>query len=288
MPSTSQAKHLPESLKIANAPIALISDPLNETLIDHHICRSFTVPGIARTVEVKIASERKEWEQAFALLAETYKARGYEAADSNALRFTPFHALPDTVTFVAKYQGNVMATLSLVLDNYVLGLPMECIYGEEIEGLRRCNRRFGEVTSLADKGLSLREFIPVFVSLMRILAQYTVKHKADTWVISVNPRHRNFYRKVMGFVPLGPWREYPSVQNHPAEAYLLDVDLLRAKEAMHEQILGDPLSPEILDAAPMPAGLVREFSRQSSHGDSLVIKNILEVVDRKTSMLRWR
>src|SRR6266851_6392264 len=126
MPSTSHAKYLPESLKIANAAIGKISDPLNETIVDHPLCRSFNVPGIARNVEVKIASERNEWEQAFALLAETYKARGYEAADSNALRFTPFHALPDTVTFVAKYQGNVIATLSLVLDNNLLGLPMEC------------------------------------------------------------------------------------------------------------------------------------------------------------------
>jgi hypothetical protein len=284
MPATAHAIYLPEDLEIAKGA----SEALNETIVERRICRSFAVPGIARTIEVKIASERKEWEQAFELLAETYRARGYESADSNGLRFTPFHALPDAVTFVAKHQGNVIATLSLVLDNCVIGLPMECVYGEEIEGLRRSNRRFGEVTSLADKGLSLREFIPVFVSLMRILAQYTVKHKADSWVISVNPRHRSFYRKVLGFIPLGPWREYPSVQNHPAEAYFLDVELLKAKEAMYDQILGQTLTPEILEANPMPARLVREFSSQSSHADSLIIKNILEVVGRKTSMLRWR
>jgi hypothetical protein len=287
MPSTSHANYLPESLKIANAGFGQISDALNETIIEHRLCRSFTVPGIARSIEVKIASEHKEWEQAFELLAETYKARGYEAADSNGLRFTPFHALPDTVTFVAKYQGNVIATLSLVLDNYVLGLPMECIYGEEIEDLRRCNRRIGEVTCLADKGLSLREFIPVFVSMMRILAQYTFRKGADTLVISVNPRHRNFYRKMLGFVPLGPWREYPSVQNHPAEAYLANMETLRGKAGMFEQLFGEFLANDILESTPMPARFVCEFAASSTQADSLVIKNILEVVNRKTSMLRW-
>ena len=65
------------------------------------------------------------------------------------------------------------------------------------------------------------------VALMRVMTQYALRQNADTLVISVNPRHSAFYRKMMGFVPLGPWRAYPAVQNHPAEAYLLNVDLLQ-------------------------------------------------------------
>jgi len=284
MPATAHAIYLPEDLEIAKGA----SEALNETIVERRICRSFAVPGIARTIEVKIASERKEWEQAFELLGETYRARGYESADSNGLRFTPFHALPDAVTFVAKHQGNVIATLSLVLDNNVLGLPMECVYGNEINGLRSQGRRFGEATSLADKGLSLREFIPVFTSLIRILIQYTLRQGGDSWVISVNPKHRNYYRKVLGFVPLGPWRAYPSVQNHPAEAYFLDMDLLKTKPAMYEYIMSEALPNQVLETHLMPAHLIREFADHSSHADSLIIKNILEVVGRKTSMIRWR
>jgi hypothetical protein len=165
---------------------------------------------------------------------------------------------------------------------------MECIYGEEIEDLRKIGRRFGEATSLADKGLSLREFIPVFVSLIRILIQYTLYQGGDSWVISVNPRHRNYYRKVMGFVPLGPWRAYPSVENHPAEAYLLDLDLLKTKPGIYQQIMGEALSPEIFKSQPMSAHLIREFASKSNHADSLIIRNLLEIVDRKTTMIRWR
>jgi hypothetical protein len=107
-------------------------------------------------------------------------------------------------------------------------------------------------------------------------------------VISVNPKHRNYYRKVLGFVPLGPWRAYPSVQNHPAEAYFLDMELLKTKPVMYEHIMSEALPAEILKTHPMPAHLVREFAAQSNHADALIIKDILEVVGRKTSMVRWR
>ena len=174
------------------------------------------------------------------------------------MRFTPFHALPDTTTYVARSKGQVIATLSLVLDNVFLGLPMETIYGDEIAELRRANRRIGEVTSLADSGLGIREFIPVFVGLMRLMAQYFSSQDADTCVITVNPRHSSFYRKVMGFVGLGERRSYPTVQNHPAEAYMLDMPLVKANAPqMYQQIYGEPLPHLALQAPLMPASLVR-------------------------------
>src|SRR4051794_30828706 len=63
--------------------------------------QSIPVPGIAREIQVKIASEPEEWEQAFELVAANYQERGYEASEK-PYRFTPYHALPDTTLFVAK------------------------------------------------------------------------------------------------------------------------------------------------------------------------------------------
>src|SRR4051812_5600719 len=62
--------------------------------------RSIPVPRIARDIRVKIASERAEWKDAFQLVALNYQAVGYEAPLSSKVRFTPYHALPDTVTFI--------------------------------------------------------------------------------------------------------------------------------------------------------------------------------------------
>src|SRR4051794_21355902 len=65
--------------------------------------RRVVVPGVGREVEVKVASERSEWEEAYLLVAQNYRNRGYEPSDARGLRFTAFHALPDTTTFVAKH-----------------------------------------------------------------------------------------------------------------------------------------------------------------------------------------
>ena len=249
---------------------------------------SVPVPGIEREVQVKIASKCREWEDAFRLLAANYQARGYEAPGDYLFRFTPYHALPDTTTFVAKTQGRVVATLSLVPDNRLLGLPMETIYGAEITELRQQGRRLTEVTSLADEGLSQREFIPVFLTLVRLLMQYTVAQGAATWLIAINPRHRSFYRKVLGFEPFGPWRAYPTVQNQPAEAYILDVPRMQANAPkMYEQMLGTPLPPEALVGHRMPPDLVQYFGSRSSQADRQSISQILKWVEQSGSPRRW-
>src|SRR5262249_34231498 len=155
---------------------------------------------------------REEWEEAFQLVADNYRARGYETAAPGKIRFTPYHALPETVTFVAKHDNRVVATMSVVPDNTLLGLPLERIFPDEISALRVSGRRIAEATSLADTDLGLREFIPVFVALIKLAMQYHASQGGDTSVIAVNPRHSSFYKKVIGFVPLGDCRDYPLVQ----------------------------------------------------------------------------
>src|SRR5579864_7543332 len=217
-----------------------------------NVFQEISVPDVPRETKVKIANEPKEWEEAFCLVAASYRARGYEHSSSKNLRFTPYHALPGSVTFVAKQQEKVIATLSLIPDNTLLGLPLESLYGSEIDGLRAAGRRIVEVTSLADQGLGLREFTPIFIALMRLMSQHGIRENADTWVITINPRHRLFYTKVMGFVSLGPQRLYPSVQNHPAEAYMLDVPLLKTNAPqMYEKLFGEQLPDDALTAHPM-------------------------------------
>ena len=293
----SERVHNPESCSTTAQVAAPFLGHPHDTVFDVPCPRGSTVvdvpcpvrlPGVSREIDVKIASERAEWEAAFQLIAENYRSRGYKPANGTGLRFTPYHALPDTTTYVARCEGRVIATMSLVLDNVYLGLPMESIYGDKIAELRRANRRIGEVTNLADNGLSIREFIPIFVSLMRLMGQYFLTQGADTWVITVNPRHSSFYRKVMGCVALGERRPYPTVQNHPAEAYLLDVPLLKTNvPQMYQQTLGTPLPPTALLAPRMPPALVRYFGNCSSQTTLHQINGILTHVKRFGNPRRW-
>jgi hypothetical protein len=246
------------------------------------------VPGLARRIEVKAAATRDEFEQAFRLLACKYQARGYEQPSPKLFRFTPYHVLPETTTFVAKHGAEVVATLSLVPDTALLGLPLECIYGPEIAHLRREGRRLGEVTSLADRDLGPREFFRVFTALMRLVAHDHLHRGGDSWVITVHPRHCAYYRKMLGFVSLGPRRSYPSVQDHPAEAFLIDAGLMRANApAMYREIFGTPLPEAVLTVPERPGDHSRYFADHSTQADRRTILDLLHRVEHLGSAPRW-
>ncbi len=256
--------------------------------------RAVVALDTSRDIHVKIAATAAEWDDAFRLVARRYRARGYEKArgceppDAADLRFTPFHALPDTVTFVAKEEDHILATLSLVADNTLLGLPMEGLYGREIRRLRKEARRIVEVTNLADEQLGFREFTPVLTLLMQFVAQYGDDQGADTWVIAIHPRHRLFYERVLGFTTFGGRKAYPAVENHPAEAFLLDVPRLRQNSSlMYRKLFGDRLPPEALVPVRMPEHLVRRFSRRSRHADGATVSRILRHVAEHGSPRRW-
>jgi hypothetical protein len=255
-----------------------------------HPCspKSVGVTGISKDIVVKIASERDEWEQAFELVASNYRARGYEPASMKRLRLTPYHALPDTTTFVAMQEGRVVTTFSLVADNTLLGLPMESIYGPEIQACREKGLRMAEVTSLADAGLSVREFLQVFTALIRLMKQYHIERGGDTWVIAVNPRHRNFYCKVLGYQPLGPCKAYAAVSDAPAEAYWVDRDVMRDQAPkMHGDIFERALPPGALMGRPTPPEVLRHLAADSTQTDPQQIQDILDYVAHYGSPRRW-
>jgi hypothetical protein len=95
-------------------------------------------------------------------------------------------------------------------------------------------------------------------------------------VITVNPRHSGFYRKVLGFVPLGPRRSYSAVGGAPAEAFLLDVELMRQNApAKHHEIFGESLPLTVLTATGRPAEHAHYFGSRSSQADYLTILRVL-------------
>lgn len=242
---------------------------------------SFRVQGLAREIQVKIASEKGELEQAFELLAANYRARGYEAAGDKPFRFTPYHALPGTVTLVAVHHERVLATLTLVPDSAVLGLPMESIYGPEVAELRAAGLRPAEAISLADTDLAIREFIQVFKALIKLAMQYHESRGGNCWIVTVNPRHRSFYQKVLGFTPLGPQRSYPTVQNHPAEAYLLTAASMAANAPqMYQEVFGEKLPAPVLTANRWSQEHVRYFGAHSSQLDEATLSSLLDSIHR--------
>jgi hypothetical protein len=256
-------------------------------LLRPQVPEAVPVSGVARDIHVKIASARAEWEEAFQLVADNYQARGYDCPGGFDYRFTSYHALPDTLVLVAKAAGRVVATMSLVPDNTLLGLPMESIYKEEVQELRKSGKRLFETGSLADRGLTLNEFRQVFPALMRLGWQCQRRYGGMAMVIAVNPRHSAFYAR-QGFMPVGPRRAYCRVQGHPAEAFYLDPELMQRRvPGVYRMIFTERLPRKALAAPRMPAEMVRFFGARSSQTDARLVEEILRYVEQYGSPRRW-
>ena len=253
-----------------------------------HPGHSIEVEGVGRKFSVGIASGFDDYEQAFLLLSRKYRSRGYEPDGKKPFRFTPHHVLPETITVVARCGGEVLATLSMVPDTSLLGLPMESIFPDEIEHYRSQGRRLAEVTCLADEGLAHREFLNVFVAMIRLVQQYHLRAGGDTWVVAVNPRHGSFYRKALGAITLGSGQSYPSVQDAPAEAYLSDRELMKEHAPkMYHLVFDEPLPEAVLTPTARPADHIEFFGLHSTVADRIAIETVAWEVE-KTSGPRFR
>jgi hypothetical protein len=177
------------------------------------------------------------------------------------MRVTPYHLLATTDVLIAEYRGEVIFTLSLVIDG-ALGVPMEHIYGEEIAGLRRKGLLVGEVSCLADRRSEAVRFLPVFLDTTRLLFQYAHRRGLDALVIAVHPKHARFYRRYFDFRVIGEQKEYPTVRNNPALPLWMEFDRVdREGPQSYRTLLADPLGDEELRPHPMSLADCDYFGR---------------------------
>jgi hypothetical protein len=187
-------------------------------------------------LEFHIARTRDELEQALRFVYQVYERVGYVEPTAAGIRFGAHNLLPETRTFVATLGAEVVATVTLVFDS-PLGLPMDSVYGAELDRLRDAGRKLVEVTMLADRRASGPRTLPVVLKLTKILFDYArERNPSDDLVIAVHPRHEAFYSRLLYFEPLGPLRTYAAVRDNPAVALRLDLRGIEQRCAHDERI----------------------------------------------------
>lgn len=167
-------------------------------------------PTVLDDVVVKIASTPEEHDAAARLTFEAYQGRGLVQQRGVPVRVTPFLLLPSTVKLVALRGGEVVATVSLMLDSQ-LGLPMQSLFFDELAALRRKGRRLAEVGALAirkeHRGSGL--VMMVYKALWHTAALLGVQNL----VVAVHPNSQPEYTSPLRFVPLcSGVRRYPGLE----------------------------------------------------------------------------
>ena len=172
---------------------------------------------------LKIADTREELEACFALLHEAYVDSGFMNPDPSGMRVTIYHALPTTTTLCAKYDDQVVGTLSLIRES-VLGFPLQRIF--DLTALREKKGNIAEVSALAVHKRFRRTGGSILFPLMKFMYEYcTTFFDTRHLVIAVNPRHIEMYESLLFFRRLtqNVVENYDFVNGAPAVGATLDL-----------------------------------------------------------------
>ena len=235
---------------------------MNTSELDHRAISHDATPEMTGEIDCRVAATFAEHEAAFRLVYNAYLTSGLGKPNAWRLRVTPYHLLPTTKVFIAVRGGAVLLTYTVVMDGE-LGVPMESVYGREVDRLRQAGIRFGEASCFADRRDLLNgSLLPAFLGVSRLVAQYTSRRGIHRILAAMHPRHARFYQRILGFEQFGEEKSYPSVGYRPAVAMNLDfVRLPRHRPDCHEVLFGKAIEPEKLLNRPMSQRHARYFAR---------------------------
>lgn len=153
-------------------------------------------PALQPAFKIRLAKSQAFRREAGGLVGRRYSDRGYliPAAAQDPFLFS----------FLAYDEGQLVGTVSIRLDSE-RGLSADTLYREELDELRRNDCAVCEFTRLAVDVKTASK--PVLAGLFHTAYLYASAIRGYSYaVIEVNPRHVAFYRRALGFEPIGPER----------------------------------------------------------------------------------
>jgi hypothetical protein len=180
-------------------------------------------PAPSARLELKIADTEEELAACFTLLHDAYVNSKFMNPDPSGMRVTIYHALPTTTTLCAKYDGEVVGTLSLIRES-ALGFPLQRIF--DLSALRAKKGNIAEVSALAVHRRFRRTGGSILFPLMKFMYEYcTTYFDTRHLVIAVNPKHIEMYESLLFFKRLtqNVVENYDFVNGAPAVGATLDL-----------------------------------------------------------------
>lgn len=180
-------------------------------------------PKPDRRLVLKIAETREELEACFKLLHDAYVGSGFMRPDPSGMRVTIYHALPTTTTLCAKFDGEVVGTLSLIRES-VFGFPLQSIF--DLNEIREKKGKIAEVSALAVHPKFRKTGGAILFPLMKFMYEYcTTFFDTRHLVIAVNPNRIEMYESLLFFQKLAQnaVENYDFANGAPAVGASLDL-----------------------------------------------------------------
>lgn len=164
-------------------------------------------------MSVGVAEDMKQVLGAWQLVFRSYLREGLIDPNPFRIHFTPQAVNPDTCVIIGRISELTVSTVTVVPDGDA-GLPLDSVYRQELDDLRRKGRRLLEAGLLADRREHIARSLPAVLEIMRY-AIFRTYHTATDIMAGVHPHHTGFYKRYMAFEEMGPVRTYPVVNNQP-------------------------------------------------------------------------
>ena len=170
-----------------------------------------------------IATSQDDLEACFSLLHDAYVSSGFMRSHPSGLRVTPYHALPTTTTLFARYDNQIVGTLSIIREG-LFGFQMQSAF--DLTVVRAQYGRIAEISALAVHPQFRSTGGSILFPLMKFMYEYCTKY-FDTrhLVIAVNPKHIEMYESLLLFQRLQAQvvASYDFVNGAPAVGATLDL-----------------------------------------------------------------
>ncbi|OPX30415.1 MAG: hypothetical protein B1H08_01800 [Candidatus Omnitrophica bacterium 4484_171] len=244
---------------------------------------STDLKNFLRLIDYRVAQTREELEKAYHLVYKEYLKRGYTNETSSKIRVSIYNIIPQTTTFIAIVENEVIATATLIEDS-PLGLPMDKIYRNELAQFRNNNKKLCEISMLASDtdlfkaGTSImsnsKKMFFIFY-LFKLIFDYADNFLAlDFICITIHPKHKLVY-DFLSFKDLGNLKVYSQVNGAPAIAMYCDLRSAKGKQEKQKR-----------------EDLYKMFYRERTPDDKFMHKFVLTPADlryffaEKTDILR--
>ncbi len=179
-------------------------------------------PRRSAGIEVQVARSAGEVKAGWELVYQSYHHKGLIDANSLGIHLVPQSVQESSALIVGRREGRIEATLSCYTDEGH-GIPLDAVYGEEIDAMRQPGMRLMETGMFADRAEATGMKPNELFELMRFAFHYGHWAGCSHMLIGVHPHHEGFYRRLIGFEVAGSERCYGMVRDLPVVLLMLDL-----------------------------------------------------------------
>ena len=174
------------------------------------------------------AKDIKTLRQCYRLLHDAYVASGYTEPNKTGLRFVKQHS--DSGTTVLRGYSIKSSTTVYTASIFDKNFPamQEPLFADEIIKLKLAGRKIVEVGCLAANPLYSKGDMNIPMHMNKMALNYAIHmYKADSVIITINPKHLKIYESILLFEKIGYIEHFGYVKGAPAILMHLDLNTVK-------------------------------------------------------------